>query len=274
VNSALSQKRFYFLFFFILILVISVSNCSKAKLKSNATLKERMQHGLKLYENGDYFNAKTQFRVITLSNSGSLMADSAQFYYAECHFHLKEFIIAASEYNRLMTVYPGSQFVDDAKYKIGLSYYELSPKYHLDQEYTYEAIRHFQEFLEDYYNADPELTKKVEGMLKKARNKLANKVYASAEIYRKMGFYKSANLYFNKVMEEYYDTEFAIKALYWIGECNRKMEEYQAALSAFDQFLQKYPDHEWIVRVRSKIKQTQKDYAKHLETVAKQKDDA
>jgi outer membrane protein assembly factor BamD len=257
------MKKLSIIYIFLLIGMLSVSilNCAKQRLKANATLEERMQEGMRLFEKGDYFDAKTQFRIITLSHSGSLDADKAQFYLAECHFNMKEYILSASEYERLMKVYPSSEYVDDAKYKLGLSYYKLSPKFSLDQEYTLLSIQHFQEFLEDYHNSD--LVDEVEQYLLEARNKLAHKVYASAEIYRKMSYYNAATIYFNKVMEDFYDTEYAPRALFWIGECNRRLEEYQDALDAFDEFLQKYPDHEWMPRVREKIKQTRSEYEKN-----------
>ncbi len=251
------------------LLLLSMS-CSQRKLKANATLEERMQEGMRLFEKGNYFDAKTQFRIITLSHSGSLTADTAQFYLGECHFNMKEYILSASEYERLIKVYPNSDFVDDAKYKLGLSYYELSPKFALDQEYTKQSIIHFQEFLEDYHNSD--LVPQVEKYLLEARNKLAHKVFASAEIYRKMSYYNSAKIYYSKVIEEYYDTEYAPKSLYWVGECNRREDDYQAAFETFDEFLQKYPNHEWIPRVRAKIKQTTKEFEKNRNKVQEQLD--
>ncbi len=219
-----------------------------------------MEYGMKLFEKGKYFDAKTQFRIITLSHSGNMIAAKAQFYLGECHFNMKEYIIAASEYERLIKVYPSSEWVDDAKYKLGLSYFKLSPKYALDQEYTLKAISHFQEFLEDYPGSP--LAEEVEKDLLLARNKLARKVYESAEIYRKMAYYNSANIYYNKVLEEYYDTQYAPQALFWIGECNRRMKRYPQALESFDEFMKKYPRHEWLQRVRNKIKQTRQEYAK------------
>ncbi|MBN1466764.1 outer membrane protein assembly factor BamD [candidate division KSB1 bacterium] len=243
------------------ILALFLFSCTKSHMKPNATLEERMEEGMRLFEKGNYFDAKTQFRIVTLSHSGSLIADKAQFYTAECHFNMKEYILSASEYERLIKVYPNSEYVDDAKYKLGLSYYKLSPKYSLDQEYTLSSIVHFQEFLEDYHTSD--LVPEVEKYLLEARNKLAQKVYASADIYRKMTYYGAANIYYSKVLEEYYDTEFAPKALFWLGECNRRQEKYQESLDAFAEFMQKYPEHEWIPRARNKIKQTQREYEKY-----------
>ena len=237
-------------------------SCSKVKLSATATESERMEAAIKLFEKGDYVEAKTQFRILTLSHSGSLIADKAQFYLAECHFNMKEYILAASEYERLIKVYPNSEYTDDAKFKLGLSYYRLSPHYGLDQEYTRQAIMHLQEFLEDYPASD--LKAQVEQYLLEARNKLAQKVFSSAEIYRKMKYYESALIYYDKLMEEFYDTPYAAYALFWTADCHRVMKRYDQALEMFDLFIQKNPQHEWLGRARAKITQTRRDYERQL----------
>jgi outer membrane protein assembly factor BamD len=252
-----------------LMATVYLFSCSQVKLAANASEDERMNAAMKLFEKGNYLDAKTQFRILTLSHSGSLLADKAQFYLAECHFNIKEYILAASEYERLIKVYPSSEYTDDAKFKLGLSYFKLSPKYGLDQDYTRQAIVHFQEFVEDYH--DSELTPEVEKYLQEARNKLSQKIFSSAEIYRKMKYYESANIYYNKVIEQYYDTPFAAKALFWIGDCTRALKKYQEALDIFDEFLQKFPNHEWTIRARNKILQIRREYEKYQRQEARKK---
>lgn len=252
-----------------LMIIIALSSCSQVKLAANASEEQRMEASMKLFEKGDYLEAKTQFRILTLSHSGSLLADKAQFYLAECHFNIKEYILAASEYERLLKVYPSSEYTDDAKFKLGLSYFKLSPKYGLDQDYTRQAIVQFQEFVEDYHSS--ELTAEVEKYLQEARDKLAQKVYSSADIYRKMKYYESANIYYAKVIEQYYDTPFAAKALFWIGDCTRALKKHQEAIELFDEFLQKFPNHEWVIRARNKVVQTTREYEKYQRQEARKK---
>jgi len=225
--------------------------CGTTKIPANLTADERLELAMKLFDKGDYYDAKTQFRIITLSYSGSTVADKAQFYLGESHFNMKEYILAASEYERLIRVYPNSEYVDDAKYKLGLSYFELSPKYSLDQEYTIKALRQFQEFMEDYYASD--LTPQVSKKLMDIRNKLAKKEFSSAEQYRKMGIHSSAIIYYKLVLEKYYDSKFAAKSQYWMGECHRKLKQYDEALAALKLFVEKYPQDENIAKAREKI---------------------
>jgi len=238
--------------------------CSSNKLNANMPAEERMKVAIKMFEKKHYLDAKTQFRIITLSHSGSTIADKAQFYLAECHFYLKEYILAASEYQRLIKTFPNSEYVDDAKYKLGLSYYKLSPKYSLDQEYTLKAIQEFQEFLEDYHNSP--LAPEVQEKLVEARTKLAHKVYSAAEQYRKMGICKSAIIYYDLVLERYYDSKYAPKALYWSGECYRKLNEYKQALDIFQEFVTKYPKNELAQKANQRIKELKEKVQKQAKT--------
>ena len=235
---------------------IFIISCGSQNIRPDLPMEERMDLALKMFEKGDYYNAKTQFRVITLSHSGSTIADKAQFYLAECHYYMKEYILSASEYERLIRVYPNSEYMDDSKYKVGMSYFKLSPKYSLDQVYTLRAVQHFQEFLEDYHTSSlvPEVTQK----LQEARDKLARKVYASAEQYRKMGISTSAIIYYNMVLEKYYDSVYAANSQYGIAECNRKLHNYSESVEAFNTFIEKYPQHKLVKNAKEKVEKLQK----------------
>ena len=263
----MNKPRFFFRQHLIILLLIFIFiiSCGRQKIRSDIPVEERLKIAIKMFDKRDFFDAKTQFRIITLSFSGNTLADKAQFYLAECHFYLKEYIISASEYERLIKVYPGSEYVDDAKYKLGLSYYELSPKSSLDQEYTIKAITEFQEFLEDYYSSS--LVPEVEGKLLEAKNKLAQKTFDAADQYRKMSYYTAAIIYFSKVLENYYDSIYAPQAQYWLGECYRKLDNLTDARDAFNMFVKKYPKHEMIGKVRKKLQEVVNELDKQKENV-------
>ena len=110
LKNFFSKQHLIILLLFLFIIV----SCGRQKIRSDIPVEERLNIALKMFEKRDYFDAKSQFRIITLSFSGNTLADKAQFYLAECHFFLKEYIISASEYERLIKVYPASEFVDDA----------------------------------------------------------------------------------------------------------------------------------------------------------------
>lgn len=238
---------------FLLALLSLLLACGTTKIPPNLTAEERFEVAKRLFDKGKYLDAKTQFKIITLNNPGSSIVDEAQYYLAETHFKLKEYLLAASEYERVLRMYPQSPLVDDAQYKIGLCYFKLSPGYALDQDYTLKAIGEFQRFLEDHPNSD--LVPQVEKYLFECRSKLAQKDYKAGELYRKMGDCRAAVVYFDSVLNNYYDTKFAEKAHYWKAECLRRLGDYEAAQKEFEDFLSRYPKSGLASTVRSRLQE-------------------
>ena len=222
----------------LLIALIGIA-CNRHKIKPTASAEERMKIAEKMFKDEDYLDARTQFRIIIYNFPGSAVSAKAQYMFAECYFQTKEYIIAAAEYEKLLRVYPNSEYTDDAQFKLALCYYKLSPKYALDQEYPRKAIEQFQRFLEDYPNST--LAAEAENYLHKCRAKLAKKYYKSGEIYQKMMFYRSAIIYYDYVLENYYDTEFSPKALLGKAECYQNMGQPDEAIKIYQLYLQKYP---------------------------------
>lgn len=212
--------------------------CGGSKLRANMTTEERMNHAMRLFEKRDYLDARTEFRIITLNAPGSAFVDKAQFYLAECHYHIEEFIVAAAEYEKVLRLYPRSEYLDDAQYKIAMSYFRLSPKAALDQTYTARAVAEFQKFLEDYPGSD--LKQEATKMLFDLRSKLAKKEFDGAELYRRMSYYEAALVYYNEVLNRYYDTVYAEPALYYKAEILFELLRYAEAKEALYQLLDRY----------------------------------
>ena len=245
--------RFVFLVIFALLLAGCALQCSRNRVNIHElTSEEQLAYAKRLFEKRDYHEAKVSFTVVILNNPGSSLIEEAQFYLAESHFHLREYLLAIEEYSKLIRSLPQSEFVDDASYKIGMCYYELSPGYALDQEYTNKAIMQFQQFLEDF--PDSEYRADVEQRILECRNKLAKKEFKAGELYRKMNYFRAAIVYFDAVIEIYYDTPFVDDALYWKGECHRRLREWEAAEETFQELLQKRPNSHWADSVEGKLK--------------------
>jgi len=225
--------------FILLGMVVSFFACGGNKAKLNMTTEERFALAMKKFNDKDYFEARTQFKIVILNAPGNTIVDQAQFHLAECHYHMDEFILAADEYGKLIRLYPRSTFLDDAQYKIALCYDRLSPKSDLDQKYTLRALEEFQRFLEDHPAS--EHVEDVEKKLTAARDKLAKKEFATGSLYRKMTLYESALFSFNDVLNYYYDSRFAESALFYKGECLFKLERWNEAKAALELLLEKFP---------------------------------
>lgn len=228
----------YLLLLFVLVILL-LSGCGRHNIKPNISNEERMKVAEKMFNDGDYLDARTQFRIVILNSPGGSLSDKAQFYYAECHFKVKEYILATAEYEKLTRMYPNSEYVDDAQFQIGLGYYKLSPKAALDQTYTEKAIEEFQRFLEDYPGSP--LVPKANEYMRKCRDKLAQKNFRNGESYRKRALYRSALVYYDYVLNNYYDTKLAERSLWEKAECYRQLGEQEQAEKFYKLYLEKYP---------------------------------
>lgn len=253
------------IFIGILAIIIFIG-CGGPKPESSWTAAEYFKYALHMYEDEDYFEAVNEFTVITLRYPGSVYSDSAQFYLGMCHFNMDEFIISAAEFNKLVEEMSRSPLVPDAQYMLAESYLQLSPRPALDQEYTMQAIKNFQIFLEDY----PTNAKKdeVEQKLLMLREKLAEKEWRNAEIYRKMGKFRASLIYYEIVLNNYYDTDFADDAQFGKALVYMELEEWQNAKNNFMLFKEKYPDNELIIDVDEQLAEINK-----LEKAAKENEE-
>ena len=236
----------------IVTLIMLFLGCARSRKGELMTAAESLRHAMTLYENEDYLDAEEEFSAITLNYPGSVVVDSAEFYLGETHFALKEYILAASSYERVITQYPRSELVPMSQYKIGECYYLISPVYFLDQEYTRKAIVEFQKFLEDF--PDDQMAPQAEKYLFLCRQKLAEKAYKAGILYIKISEYPSAVLYFDDVLDNYYDTKYAPLALYYKGIALEKNKQFQEAKEAFVLFLAKYPHHHFYDRAGEQLK--------------------
>ncbi|NIR48683.1 outer membrane protein assembly factor BamD [candidate division KSB1 bacterium] len=260
-------RRLKFFELIIIFMLAVLTACSSYNVKPDISAEERLSIAKKMFDNEDYFEAKRQFKILTLNNPGATFIDEAQFYLAECHYNEEEYILAADEYRRLVRLYPRSQWVDDSEFKIAMCDFKLSPKAPLDQKYTKQAVENFQRFLEDFPNSD--LVPEAEKRLRICRTKLAKKEYKTAELYRKLSDCYASLVYLNGVLEQYYDTRYAQPALYWKGECLYELDRLAEAAEAFEELLRKYPASKFRADSFSRLKEIKSELAKTQETDGK-----
>lgn len=235
----------------LLMFSISLYSCSSAdKTDINTDDPERAYSIAKSnYDKKDYQQAIQDFSYIKVRFSGSKVVDKAQYYLAMSHYKREEYILAAYEFDYLLKNYPTSEFSEQARYDMAMCYYNLSPTYDLDQTYTRYAITSFQLFLELYPNSSK--AAEAEAKIFALRNKLAQKTFMSAEVYKKMDDYKAAIIYYDQVLKEYFETDFADDALYEKIVILADRGKYQDASAEITRFEERFSSSPYMSRVRS-----------------------
>ena len=221
------------------IIIVCILGCSSEEAIKQISAEERFAMGMKDFRKEDYLAAIDEFKVVALQYQGSNVADSAQFYMGESRFLREEYILAAFEYDVLLRTMPSSIFVPRARFRRATCYYELSPKWKLDQSYTRKAIDEYQAFIE--YHPTDSLVSLAETRINELNTKLAEKDFENGMTYMHMEYYKAATFYFDVVLDKYHDTQFAEPALFKKAEALAYRKKYSDAKEAIDKFRDKYP---------------------------------
>ncbi len=197
------QVKIKALIIFIISLIIS---CGSSKEINTSNVVELFTEAVRLFNEKEYLEARKYFDIIKLQHPSSQYADDAQYYTAEIEFNRKEYVLSAYNYNRLRANFPNSQYASISLFKAGLSYYELSPPYDRDKEYTYKAIDAFNLFQRLYPNDNKYAD--AEKYIKELRDKLAYREFYTAKLYMKMKEPYSALIYYQEVIDNFPDTDY------------------------------------------------------------------
>ena len=224
----------------VVVLALIWIGCSGRSPESTWTAEEYYKYARELYDDEDYFEATNEFTVIILRYPGSSVADSAQYYLGMSHYDLEEYIISSAEFSKLINNMSRSPLVPDAQYMLGMSYYEMSPRPALDQEYTAKALKAFQLFVEDFPGHSKR--EEVERRLLELREKLAEKDFLNAELYRQMRRIKSSIIYYNIVLERYYDTSWADDAMLGKAISLIDLGDFKEAKKLLIEMREKFPN--------------------------------
>ncbi len=236
------------------LLTISMSNfvgCGGRPTLTNLTARELFDTGKAKYSDKRYLDAVQYFQTIVYNYPGESVVDTAQYYLALSYFGAKEYELSQVEFNRLILNYPSSVYFEHSIFMKAVSFFEGTPRhYGLDQSDLESSIKQFEDFIIDYPEA--ELIPEAQKYLLEARSRLAKKYYNSGVVYNRIGAYKAAELYFQKVVDDFTDTEFAPPATYKIAEMEYKQRKYSEASKKFTDFVTVFPDHEYTAEARKK----------------------
>lgn len=262
------------LFLILLFSVAFLSSCvDKSLIRTGDSVEVAFNKAKKLFDEKKYTDASRAFETVVNIARGTNYAADAQFYLAESYFLNSEYILASSEYERYMNYYPRDERREYVQFKEALCYFELSPRYKLDQTETLKALELFQLFNLRYPTSEysTEAGKKISEL----RDKLAHKMYDSGIFYLRIREYNAAAVYFGQVVNEYPDTIWADQALakqmesYELYADNsvpeKKEERYRKSLDSYQKFIQLFPES----KLRSEIEKRNDDIQSKLAELSK-----
>ena len=209
-----------------------MAGCSKKDVYLEEELYPRFEKAMKFFNKGKYSRAKDEFDYIIMSNPGSKIANESHYFMAESMFQLEEYAEASTAFDRYVRFSPDYSKIEESRYRICECAINLSNLYQRDQSQTHYALEQLQMFIEDFPESD--FLDDAEEAILSLRLKLARKDYEVGRMYLKSEEYDSAVIYFQSVLNHYYDTSFADDARIGIIFTHILNENRESAQSYFN----------------------------------------
>ncbi|MBE7641206.1 outer membrane protein assembly factor BamD [Salegentibacter sp. BLCTC] len=213
-------------------------------------------------ENGDkrkYRKALRLFEQIVQQYRGKPQGEKLSFLFANTYYELGDYYLSSYEFERFQQSYPNSEKVEEAAYKKARSFYELSPRYDLDQTDTNKAVTELQAYLNTF--PEGEYVDRANEMATELRIKLEKKEFEIAKQYHltgeaRAGNYRAAITSFTNFLANNPGSPFRESAQYYrfdsayrlaINSFRSLMEErLNEALEFYETYKKYYPEGEYM----------------------------
>lgn len=198
---------------FLFCISIAFTSCSPyQKVYRGDSMTAKYNFADSLYQAGKYKKALKLMEQVVPVYRGKPQAEKLMFMYANTFYNLGDNYLAGYQFERFETSYPKSDSVEIAAYKSAKSYYELSPRYSLDQEDTYKAIEKLQGYINKYPNT--EYRQEANNLVAELRGKLEKKDIEVAKQYLKISEYKPAIEAFDNFISDHPGSEYRKEAFF------------------------------------------------------------
>jgi outer membrane protein assembly factor BamD len=246
-------------FMLLFVSLLGLASCSEyQRVLKSPDLEYKFEKAVEYYNEGKYNHAYQLFEELLPQYRGSSKAADVYWYYAETQFALDDYILAAYHYKNFFKTFPQHEKADEAAYKSAYCNYLESPKYSLDQSFTYKAINE----LQLYVNTHPNSTKLQEcnDLIDELRSKLERKTYEIAKQYYSMELYQSAVQAFNICLDDYPDMEFREEVMFYRllsayelakgSVADKQFQRYRETLTAYNDLTEFYPNSGYLPRAQ------------------------
>ena len=212
------------------------------------TPKEQLLYAIDFYESENYKKALAEFNKIIKYYRRSEAASEAQYYIGACHEKLGKLYHAFESYQKVIDDYPFTQRTDaiiERQFDIGERLYEGQKTKFLGL-----SIKAFPEQIIDIY-------KKVVANAPYSKYAPTSQ-YRIGELYKRIEFYNEAREAFQRIVEDYPDSDLASDAKFQVALCasiasggsDYDQKLTKEAIEDFEEFARAHPDSELVKKAK------------------------
>jgi len=237
-----------------LVLALGLAGCGAGTIPPVSSESERLSHARTSMDKREYSVAIELLKAYIANNAGSREVDEAIYRLGVCYLRTKENALAQVEFERLLRDYPESDSSGSASFRLGEALWGQARPPDFDQEFTQKALDQWESYLRS--DSDHWLVPEARRRIAEARLRLATRLSAVGMLYLKLGLPKPAQVYFQKVADEYADTPKAADAHFGLALCLAKQGKRDEALQRLRALEAEVPTgklHERVVKERKRV---------------------
>jgi len=189
----------------------ALAGCGAGTIPAVRSEPERLDLARRLAAQGHCSVSIELLKTYIAVNTGSGDVDEAICQLGECYLKMKDWVAASAEFERLLRDYPESDSGAAASFRLGEALFGQARPPDFDQDYTTRALAQWQSYLRTYpgHWLNPEAERRVA----MTRKRLGTKLLHTGRLYLKLKLSEPARVYFQRVEQEYGDTDLLGEAL-------------------------------------------------------------
>lgn len=252
-----------------LLLLVGLVSCKSQfeKVRASNDPEKVLKEADRYFQEEDYTKAQILFEQVIPFYRGKEKAEDLFFKFAQTHYHLKEYMLAAHYYKSFANTYFNSPKKEEALFMSAYSHYEMSPNTRLDQTPSEDAINQLQDFI-NLYPSSPRVDE-ANSLIDEMRAKMELKAYQEGNLYYDLKNYNSAIASYERLLKDFPETSRGEEIRYLIIEASynwaiksvyeKREERLIKTLELVDKFKKKYDKSSYSKNLKNIINQCQKD---------------
>jgi outer membrane protein assembly factor BamD len=267
------MKTKLFIRFFLPMVLLStiLFSCSEFnKALKEKDVDKKYAKAVEYYNAEEYHKSMALFEELIGLTRGTSRAEDTYYYYAMCHFYVKDYYLGNYYLNSFCKTFATSTKAESCLFNAAYCSYKLSPEFSLDQQDTKSAVDQFQLFLDTYPKSA--LRDSANHMIDFMNSKVERKTYENARLYYQTEKYKAAVTALTKFLQEYPGSSHAeegrfliVKSYFLFAEGSieeKKLERYRSASESYLTFATAFPQSKWLDEAESYHKRSLKEIDK------------
>ena len=126
------------------------TGCQYDKILKSDDFELKYVKAKEYYNKGDYARALPLLDQLLTVKIGSAEEKQIRYYMAYCYYGQGDFFSAATLFKQVFVTFPLSGEAEETLYMSARAMYDASPRFQLDQTYSYKSIEAFQYFIDVY----------------------------------------------------------------------------------------------------------------------------